>query len=473
VLFFACSLAVDARRLLWYDEISTLALVRLPSIAALWHAMYRPIDASTPTYFVIERLFDHMLHPSALSARLLSSIAVATGLLVVFHCTSRLVGGLYGLIAVGVLTCSFLPYYSYEARAYGLDFLISAAALWVWLHIQQRDWVYAGLFGLCFFLGELTHYYFVLSLVPYVCYELLRGWSRRHIKALAAAVIGVICAGVILLPAALAIRALSKTFWARISYSNINAFSHFFPYGMVPLAGVAIALALLSFLPSSSEARPKIARPEPAEQLGWLFLLIPIAGIVVGRLVTHAFVDRYFIGFLPGVAIGAACFCSRVMKGMYLASAVAASVLLGFGLGQHFTMALHPEMVDPYHEQQTKTLSALWLEPRILQDGKRFIVVENPLLFLETHYYSPHPSMYPYMPALNMAAANNTEAITLANMGQLGWFQLWTVDQLIAHANDTALIDPAEGLVRQLRRRGYKLTVKALYPLPAFYIEKL
>ncbi len=122
VLFCACSLAVDARRLLWYDEISTLALVRLPSLKALWLAMYKPIDASTPTYFVIERLFDHMLHPSALSARLLSSIAVSAGLLVVFRCVARLAGGLYGLIAVGVLMCSFLPYYSYEARAYRLDF---------------------------------------------------------------------------------------------------------------------------------------------------------------------------------------------------------------------------------------------------------------------------------------------------------------------------------------------------------------
>lgn len=474
LLFFGLSLAVDSGRLFWYDEISTLALVRLPSMAAIWHAMRQPIDASTPTYFLLEKVFDTGLHQTALSARLLSSISVAAGLFVVFNCVSRLVNGLYGLIAMGVLMCSFLPYYSYEARAYGLEFLVASITLWVWLHVKERDWRYAAAFGACFFLGELTHYYFALSLVPYVAFVLLsKRRESRQFQAVVAAIVGIGLAGLILLPAALAIRSLSKKFWAHITVSSLNSFSHFFPYAMVPLAGIAILLTLLSL--AGRERRSGQARiPEmtSAEQLGWLFLLTPIAGIILGRFVTHAFVDRYFIGFLPGVAVAVACLCSRLMRGMSFAPAAVALVLLGFGLSEQTVVAAHPDMVDPYHDQQTKTKGAMQLEPKILKDGKQFIVVEQPLLFLEAHYYSHQPFRYPYIPSLNMAGNETTEAITLTNMSHLGWFKLWTMDDLFKNADQTALIDPQEGLVRLLHRNGYKLTVRAVDPLPVFYIEK-
>ena len=91
-LFFALSLIVDSRRLFWYDEISTLTVVRLPSMAAIWHVMHRPLDGSTPTYFFLERIFESGLHHTPLAARILSGIAVSAGLLVVFSCVARLVG---------------------------------------------------------------------------------------------------------------------------------------------------------------------------------------------------------------------------------------------------------------------------------------------------------------------------------------------------------------------------------------------
>src|SRR5260370_31163945 len=40
---------------------------------------------------------------------------------------------LHGLIAMAVLTCSYLTYYGYEGRSYGLFFLFAAAALWAWI----------------------------------------------------------------------------------------------------------------------------------------------------------------------------------------------------------------------------------------------------------------------------------------------------------------------------------------------------
>lgn len=469
LIFFALSLSIDWRRLLWYDEISTVLISGMPSVSAIWHAMHRPLDASTPTYFFLERIIYTALHHTAFAARFLSSVAACAGLLIVFDCVASLVGGLYGLIAIGVLTCSFLPYYAYEARAYSLFFLFSACALWIWLRVDPRKWTFPIVFGACFFAGELMHYYFILCLVPYFAYELLR-WDRgdKRIRALIAAVIGVGLAGIILLPAALAVRQLSRGFWSPVSISTLSCFSRFFPYAAVPLVFSTLWLVLQS---RRQKGVVRVSSMGPAEQLGWLFLLIPIAGMIIGRLVTHAFVERYFIGFLPGVGLAAACACSRWLKRFSPAAGVAL-ILLAFGLSRQALLAAHPGLIDPAQFQQSLTKAMIEMEPKILQDGKKFIVVGESVMFLEGRYYSHHPEIYPYMPDLNRTPLERTNLRTLMNMSRLGWFQVWSVDQFLQHAQQTAVVHPMKGFAEMMHARGYKLIVKSVDPVPVYYLAK-
>ena len=67
------------------------------------------------------------------------------------------------------------------------------------------------------------------------------------------------------------------------------------------------------------------------ERVGWLFLLIPLAGFVCAALVTNAFTDRYFIGTLPGVAVAFASLMYRVWHDRAEATALVCIILLGFG----------------------------------------------------------------------------------------------------------------------------------------------
>ena len=211
-----------------------------------------------------------------------------------------------------------------------------------------------------------------------------------------------------------------------------------------------------------------------AEQLGWMFLLIPIAGVIAGTLVTHAFVERCFITFLPGVALAVACACSRMLKGAPIAAAGALAIVVGFGLAQQARNAVDPDNVEagPKNAQQQFTKATIFMEPKILKDGKRFIVVPDSVLFLEAHFYSRVPDKYPFVPELNYTEAYFTNAITLRNMSPLLGFPIWTVADIEKHADDVALIDPAEGLLRWLRRDGFRLTPRALDPIPVFYFNK-
>lgn len=479
LLFFALSVIVDSRRLLWYDEISTLALVRLPSMAAIWHAMHEPIDGSTPTYFFLEKIFYSGFHQTALAARLLSSVAVSAGLVIIFDCTRRLAGGLYGLLAAGAVMCSFVPHYSYEARAYALEFFFSAAALWIWLHVDSRSWRQPVLFGTCFLLGELGHYYFVFCLVPYYAFELLN-WraGQRRIASLIAAFTGCIAALVILLPSVLATRELSKHFWAAVTIADVNSFSRFFPRAMVPLCLCAVWLAVISFARTTPRANSEPVRRVPAmtsaEQLGWLFVLIPIAGIVAGRLFTHAFVERYFITFIPGVALAVGCMCSRLFRSALIPALGVVAIVLLSGLGDQARSAVSPDTVEsgPSHDQQALTQGAIDMEPKILKDGKKFVVVPDSVLFLESRFYSHAPERYPFVPQLSLSIKDYTNALTLTNMSPIAGFPLWTIADIEKNAADTALVKPGEGLIRQLHRHGFVVTVKSVDPIPVFYIEK-
>ena len=100
---------------------------------------------------------------------------LAAGLLLIFDCARRLTDGLHGLIALAVATCSFLPYYGYEARSYALYFMLAALALWVWFCTRDDKKSSAIFFGVVMCLGVTMHYYFVLCLAPFAIWEILRG----------------------------------------------------------------------------------------------------------------------------------------------------------------------------------------------------------------------------------------------------------------------------------------------------------
>ncbi len=303
IFYFVTSYEIAAHRVFWFDELFTLHIARLPQLGTIWTALSNGVDALPPTYYVTVRLFDSLFGPGDVAARIPSMIAMAIGLLLIFDCARRLTDGLHGLIALSVATCSFLPYYGYEARSYAIYFMLAALALWAWTNDSlSRTWQ-AVLFGAAFFAGECFHYYFGMCLLPFVLWEFLH-WKKgqRPSLKILAGIVG--CVVPVLLFSSLILSFSGKFaggYWNRPSFLELRAiYSQLFPDGLFLLALIAIWIVLSR----SDEQKNEVLEPmQPAEATGWLFLAIPLAAFVVAVWKTNAFYSRYFIGVLPGVAV--------------------------------------------------------------------------------------------------------------------------------------------------------------------------
>jgi hypothetical protein len=63
-------------------------------------------------------------------------------------------------------------------------------------------------------------------------------------------------------------------------------------------------------------------------------------------LITHAFLNRYFIGVLPGIAVGFSCLLWRRFPNRQRIPVGILLLLLGYGLRAQTLTVLHPGQID-------------------------------------------------------------------------------------------------------------------------------
>ena len=291
--YFATSIYIASHRVFWFDELFTIHIARLPDIKTIWTALGNGVDSLPPTYYMVVRLFGNLFGNSEVAARLPSALALAAGLLLIFDCARRLTDGLHGLIALSVATCSFLPYYGYEARSYALYFMLSALALWVWLCTRDDKKSSAIFFGVVLCLGVTMHYYFVLCLVPYAIWEFLRG-KRGQLASpkLIAGFVGVIVPAALLAPIILSFsHKFSTGFWNRPSLGELRAiFPQLFPDGLFLLVLIVIWIVL-----ADSDTKNVALQPiQSGEAIGWLFLCHSVSRLPSGRVEDQCILQSLF-----------------------------------------------------------------------------------------------------------------------------------------------------------------------------------
>lgn len=227
--------------------------------------------------------------------------------------------------------------------------MLSALAFWIWNCTNYNSRSAAFCFGAVLCLAVTMHYYPTLCLVPYVLWKAMRWkpWQRPSPK-LIAGVIGVVAPAAMLLPLVLSFaREVSASaredpslaghaspFWTLLS-----TFSEWFPNGLFLLALLMLMIVLLRSEDKSVDVLPISA----TESLGWLFLTMPLAGYVLAQAKTHAFVPRYFIGALPGVAVAFACWMWRNFCNARRLSTAVFLLLAAWGIGQQVMTMRDPE----------------------------------------------------------------------------------------------------------------------------------
>jgi len=372
------------------------------------------------------------------------------------------------LIALAVLPCSFLPYYGYEARPYGIYFMLAALALWVWTYNGKGKWLPAIFFGTTFLLGATIHYYFGLCLVPYALWEATRWrpWKPPSAKLIAGTV-GAIVPVAIFSPLIVAFsNQFRQTFWGHPSVWLLGkVFSDVFPSGLVLLALVMVWVTLVGAEDKTIASPPM----QPGEAVGWLFLCIPLAGFVVAYK-TNAFADRYLIGTLPGIAVAFACWIWRGFRNASLVSAAIFLLLTTWGLANQLKIVEHPEVVDRAG-QQTVTRRNLTLEGRLLGDGKRFILFSDAMVYLEAQYYFQHPEGCALILAPREEDPDYDSGRLVLNLARYYPLHIWALEDLTKHARETALIAPPPSTLNALDQAGFKAEVRFSEPFRVVYMH--
>ena len=468
VFYLVTSIYISAHRLYWFDEIFIVRIAKLPSIATMWRTLASAGDTMPPGYHLMMRAWCHLFGYSEVATRLPSAIAMVIGLLITFDCARRLTDGVYGLIALSLLTTSLLPYYGYEARPYAFYFMLSAMAFWIWSCTADDSKGAAVLFGVVLGLAVTMHYYAVLNIVPYAIWEFFN-WKpwRRPSPKLIAGVVGVAVPMVIMWPLATAYsQQFSSNFWAHASFYELRTvFAGLFPDALFLLALAVVWVSLTSL----RGQKISVEKMSSAESVGWLCLAIPLAGFVVAVLKTNAFLARYFIGALPGIAVAFACWTWRHFRETLRVSAGIIVLFVGWGVANQWLIARHPETIDPFN-QQTATRQYLGMEPLLEKDGKRYLVLNNPMLHIEAKHYSRHPEEV----ILLVFPEGKDELPTVRvqqNLGQYSPMQFWKLDDLKKHAAETALIDPTPETLEALKQAGVQVEVRYSKPLQVAYLR--
>ena len=383
--YLATCLYISSQRLLWFDEVFTVHIARLPDWATILAALSHGADSLPPLYYMVVRTFDKLFGHNEVAVRLPSTLAMVATLLIVFDCARRLTDGLHGLIALA-LAAGPLAGEGFEARSYAIYVMFAALALWVWTYSRTSGKWSAILFGAVLFLGVSFHYYAALLLVPFALWEISRWkpWQPPSPK-LIAGIIGV------LLPAALLShfilsysRQFATGFWSRPSLSELmDIYSHIFVGGLFLLALCMVWIVFANRRDKSIVLQPMQA----GEAIGWLFLCIPLAGFVAAELKTNAFAVRYFLGIVPGVAVAVSCCIWRHFRSAPVVSFGILLLLATWGIGKQWQLVRHWDSVE-----SPGTRAYLALEDTLRADGKQLSVFTDPFLFLEAQYYSKYPN---------------------------------------------------------------------------------
>jgi hypothetical protein len=468
--YFATVVYAAWRYNLANDEIFTVLIARLPDWTTICKAVGQGADAMPPTYHMVVRVFDNLFGHADVAARLPSALGMTVGLLLTFDCARSLTDGLHGLIALSLLTCSYLPFYGGMARSYGLYFMLAALSLWVWTHTSDASRLSAVLFGGVLFLGITMHYYAVLYLVPYAVWEVSnwKPWRLPSPKMLGG-LLGVLCAAAVLSGPIQASRHtfadpewFPPQFWARPS-DLLLLFSHhsdeaFFPDGLFLLAMAMVWIAWAGRRDKTMALDPM----QPAERVGWFFICIPLAGWVLAR-VTHVFFPRHFICALPGIAVAFSCWLWRQFGARWRVSAGILLLLVAWGVAKQVSMTRGPVYLmgfDNLTKQQPK------LEEALGNDGKRFFLVPNHLLYWVLRQYSRHPEQYA-MP-LFLDDPRLHDSIIL---GRYYSVHLWTLQDLKKHTRETALVGPSPRALDALKQAGFQIRIRFAQPIEVVYLE--
>lgn len=383
LVFLAFTSVGAFRRPLWFDEILTRYIAALPTFGAICKALTAHTESSPPLFHLVSKLSGMTLGWSALGLRFPAIAGYLAMILCVYFVVSRYTGPLYA--AVGALS-SYLtkaPYYSTEARPYGLLLGLSCIALVCWQLAARHRFRWLAVAGLWLSLAAALglQYYAVLSFAAIGLGELVRTWRTRHVDWLVWAALGLATAPLpFLLPLVRSNFVLKKGYFAPATLSRlVDGIAQFYlPMDGLIFAAFAVVAGTCIVVFSGRQAHPSAALDNPSvhEVAAWIALLLaPVEAFIMGRFITGVFLARYAIITVIGFSILLPVCLHRLFRSSR-GAALAALFFLGLCFAEQYAVGSKTEDLN--------TNLAPWL--RASDHSLSPIVVANPLTYLPLAY---------------------------------------------------------------------------------------
>jgi hypothetical protein len=331
VLYWLAAGSRAIHKELWFDELVTWHIARLPSLAAIWAALKGGADQNLILLHLLVRASQFLFGTGEFATRL----PALTGFWVLALCTylflKRRLPVPFALAAFVFPMVTYAWEYAFEARAYGIVMCGAALALVCWQRAAEakarRRLALAGItVGLA--AGLLSSYTAVLVLLPLAAGEVARTLERRRIDLPVWAAFAAAAPAMLTYPILLA--ATSR--WNLHGMSpDLMALPRFYTTlleaAIFPITVAAAAVYLVGREPGSKEPRyPILPRYEAVALLCFAFL--PAAWILPARALKHfLFWPRYTLSAVIGVTALLAVIASRACEGSRRAGATVLMVL--------------------------------------------------------------------------------------------------------------------------------------------------
>ena len=338
VLLLAGTLVIAARRPLWSDELYTYYIATLPSFSNIWSALLTGHEQIPLGFYAIERLSWGVFGLNSVALRLPAVLGCLVMSLALFKFVSRRLSPAYGLLAsVFPMTTSAFTY-AREARPYGLELAFAALALVCWQQATESNNRLLALIGLwlSFVAAISCHYYGILLVLPLAFGELIRTIAQRRIDfGIWSCFVGSTLPLLLMLPLILSGAKLSGNFWAQPHWTDIASFYQNLIAAGIPslVAVVTVGVVASRFwrpVPATDSFNADAAFPSHEQGAIIGFIALPLAGVLLAKLVTHAFTDRYVLAAVVGLSILFAQTMHKMLRGEFRVAAMVAPLLLAW-----------------------------------------------------------------------------------------------------------------------------------------------
>jgi 4-amino-4-deoxy-L-arabinose transferase-like glycosyltransferase len=327
--------SLAARAPLWNDELYTWYVAQLPTFGDVWDALETGVEQMPPFYYVVTRASLAAFGDNEVALRIPSIAGFLLACSCLFAVVARRTGVWYGLVAALVPLAGGAAPYAWEARPYALVFGCAAAAV---LCLQLRaDGVRPRLavVGLALALAGATafHYYGALVVMPIALAEGVRRRMRGELdQGVVAALFAPLVPLAIAFPLLQEARRYAGAFWTEFDLGSAPDFFVFllraevFSESRIPTwLGIGFAAVVLGGALVVLLRRPRTAQVEIGAAVG--FLLLPLVGVVVGEVVTGAYVERYVLSTVIAPALLIPLALERVARGRRGVALAAVGVL--------------------------------------------------------------------------------------------------------------------------------------------------